>query len=187
MKNYIELSSKITASGGTSTSYKTTIPKIILDKMELTSGDKITWRVYDNSNKVEVIFKDKYLQQIAIEKTRKENYKKYIKGSKKKGVYVFNKEKDIEVGAYIDKSTAKDNVDLLVGNNWDTETVESCKLNVEYEITSERYPLVRNNDPYYCLTRADYDNLYKDTVDLTAFKNISYDELQEIIKSSINY
>ena len=56
MKNYIELTSKISSSGGTSTSLKTTIPKVILEKMEVESGDRITWRVFDNDNKVEIIF-----------------------------------------------------------------------------------------------------------------------------------
>lgn len=186
MKNYIELTSKISSSGGTSTSYKTTIPKVILNKMEVESGDLITWRLYDNRNKVEIIFKDPTQEEKSIEEIKKESYKKYIKGSKNKGYYIVNKEKNINIGAYIDKSTAKANIDLLLKDEWKKETLEICKLNIEYEITSHTFPHVRENDPYYYLEKNDYSNLYKDTIEETPFKNISYEELQKIIKNSIN-
>lgn len=186
MKKYIELTSKISSSGGTSTSFKTTIPKVILNKMEVTSGDLITWRVYDNNNKVEIIFKDPIEEKKSKEETKKENYKKYIKGSKNKGYYIVNKEKNINIGAYINKETAKDNIDILIKDKWNKETIDIAKLNIELEITEERFPHVRNNKPYFSLTDENYNNLYKDTEESTPFKNISYEELQKIIKNSIN-
>jgi len=56
MKEYIEFQRKITKGGGTSTSYRITIPEEIIHKMEVTSGDKITWRVYDKSNEITILF-----------------------------------------------------------------------------------------------------------------------------------
>ena len=56
MKDYIEFQRKITKGGGTSTSYRITIPEEIIHKMEVTSGDKITWRVYDKSNEITILF-----------------------------------------------------------------------------------------------------------------------------------
>ena len=56
MKDYIEFKTKISKSGGTSSSAKTTIPKEILQKMEVTVGDYITWRVYDKSNEITILF-----------------------------------------------------------------------------------------------------------------------------------
>ncbi len=55
MKDYIEFKTKIGKSGGTSTSYKTTIPKEILSKMEVTTGDYITWRVYDGNKIITIL------------------------------------------------------------------------------------------------------------------------------------
>ena len=56
MKEYIEFQRKITKGGGTSTSYRITIPEEIIHKMEVTSGDKITWRVYDKNNEITILF-----------------------------------------------------------------------------------------------------------------------------------
>lgn len=187
MKNYLEFNSKISSAGGTSSSYKTTIPKAIIDKLELNKGDKITWKLYDNSNKVEIIFKNPFQEKKQKEEIKKENYTRYIKGSKNKGYYIVNEEKNINLGAYIEKSTAKYNLDLLLKNNWNNQTINIAKINIEHEVTEHDFPYVRNNKPYRLIQEDEYNSLNKDVLDETAFKNISYDELQSIIKDSLEY
>ena len=152
MKNYLEFSSKISSAGGTSSSYKTTIPKAIIDKLELNKGDKITWKLYDNSNKAEIIFKDPFQEKKQKEEIKKENYTRYIKGSKNKGYYIVNEEKNINLGAYIEKSTAKYNLDLLLNNNWNNRAINIAKINIEHEITEHEAVYNMDDSNYYDYT-----------------------------------
>ncbi len=186
MKKYIEFKRKITKGGGTSTSYRITIPEEIINKMEAIAGENITWRVYDNSNKVEIIFENTKPSKILTDKQKSQNHKKYIKGSKKKGYYIVNNEKNINIGAYATKDMANATVDILVSGNWSKQDIEASKLNIEYDITSERFPHVRNYNPYYYITEEQYNKIYQDTKENTPFKNISYDELQSIIEKSLS-
>ena len=100
MKDYIDFKRKITKGGGTSTSYRISIPEEIIQKMEVKSGDKITWRLYDNNNKVEIIFGD----------TTQEDEEQQPKSSQQKEQHQEQQQppqKPKKVSTNIDKTTQK--------------------------------------------------------------------------------
>lgn len=178
-------------------SYRTTIPKEVMKIIDLNNGDILEWSYNFKSEKIILDVKtknDKTTEKTSVntdetsqKQIKKQNYKKYIKGNKKQGYYIINKEKQINIGTYIKKDDIKSDVDNLINNNWDDESVEISKLNVEYYITEETFPHIRNNKFLYCLTEADYNKMKEDVLNETPFKNISYEDLQKIIYDSIHY
>lgn len=197
MKNYIEFHRKISSGGGTSTSIRITIPEEIVKKMEITSGENITWRLYDGSNEVTLLFPKETpkttkkttsnIHETTKKPQKETNLNQYIKGNKKEGYYIINEEKQINIGAYINKEDLKEDLNNMILNEWNQQSVETSKLNVEYYITEETYPHIRNHNFYYCLTKEDYSKLNEDVSNNTPFQNISYESLQRIIQDSIQF
>lgn len=77
MKDYIEFKTKISKSGGTSSSAKTTVPKEILQKMEVTVGDYITWRVYDGNKVITILNQEKPPEKSTTKNKKKQKTQKH--------------------------------------------------------------------------------------------------------------
>ena len=89
MKDYIEFQRKISKGGGTSTSYRITVPEEIINKMEVMAGDKITWRIYDKSNEITILFPKEPTQKQT--KTRdKEIFQSVLTDNKKYTIELLN-------------------------------------------------------------------------------------------------
>lgn len=201
IREKIEFSkTKITYASKKNKTYRTQIPKEISKYIEFEVGNYFKWS-YDTKLKrilIDIITKDgenveinkntsSNIDELTQKQQKKINEKKYIKGNKKEGYYIVNEEKQINIGAYIKINDLKDDLNNMINNKWNKKSIETSKLNVEYYITEESYPHIRNNPFYYCLTKDDYDKMRKDVYDETPFKNISYKDLQKIIQNSIHY
>ena len=63
MSKYIDFKRKLTKGGGSSTSYRISVPEEIIQKMEVKPSTVVIWRLHD-TGKVEVIFEDEVLFQL---------------------------------------------------------------------------------------------------------------------------